>query len=170
MRQITIVFLSILLSNFAFGQTIDYNNPASYEVGPITINGADNFDHQAIKLISGIRQGSKITIPGDDITKAIKNLWAEGLFSNVQIQLDKIIGDVAYLSFDLQPRPKLSRFRFVGAKKKDADKIREEINLFSGKNITENLIFNTRAKVVGYYREKGFYNVSVDIQDRKSVV
>src|SRR5690554_7608734 len=170
MRQITILLLTLVFAHLSFGQTIDYGNPQQYEVGPITINGADNFDHQAIKLISGIRQGSKITIPGDDITKAIKNLWGEGLFSNVQIRLDKTIGNVAYLSFDLQPRPKLSRFRFVGAKKKDADKIREEIQLFSGKNITENLIFNTRAKVVGYYREKGFYNVSVDIQDRKSVV
>lgn len=164
MRQLTIILLTIVIAHFSFGQSIDYANPKQYEVGPITINGADNFDHQAIKLIAGLRQGSKIKIPGEEITKAIKNLWDEGLFSDVQIKLEKTLGDVAYLSINLKPRPKLSRFRFEGAKKKDADKIREEINLFSGKNITENLIFNTRAKVVGYYREKGFYNVSVDIQ------
>ncbi|HZH86190.1 MAG TPA: outer membrane protein assembly factor BamA [Brumimicrobium sp.] len=163
MRQITILLLTLVFAHLSFGQTIDYGNPQQYEVGPITINGADNFDHQAIKLISGIRQGSKITIPGEEITKAIKNLWKEGLFSDVQIRLDKTLGDVAYLSINLKPRPKLSRFKFVGAKKKDADKIREEINLFSGKNITENLIFNTRAKVIGFYREKGYYNAQVDI-------
>src|SRR5690554_88012 len=163
MRQFTILLLTIAFTHLSFGQTIDYVNPKKYEVGPIVINGADNFDHQAIKLIAGIRQGSQITIPGEEITKAIKNLWDEGLFSDVQIKLEKTLGDVAYLSINLKPRPKLSRFKFQGAKKKDADKIREEINLYSGKNITENLIFNTRAKVVGYYREKGFYNVEVDI-------
>jgi outer membrane protein insertion porin family len=164
MRQFTIVFLSILLSTFTFGQTIDYETPQTYEIGPISINGADNFDHQAIKLIAGLKQGSKIVIPGEEITKAIRNLWDEGLFSDVKIKLEKTVGEIAYISINLQPRPKLSRFKFEGAKKKDADNIREEINLFSGKNITENLIFNTRAKVIGYYREKGFYNVQVDIQ------
>ncbi|WP_107038532.1 outer membrane protein assembly factor BamA [Brumimicrobium mesophilum] len=164
MRHITAVFLSILLSSIAFGQTINYEAPETYEIGPIAVNGADNFDHQAIKLIAGLKQGAKIVIPGEEITKAIRNLWAEELFSDVKIKLVKTVGDIAYLSIDLKPRPKLSRFKFVGAKKKDADKIREDINLFSGKSITENLLYNTRAKVIGFYREKGFYNVKVDIQ------
>lgn len=164
MRYITIVFLSILFANASFGQRVDYDNPVAYEIGPIAINGADNFDHQAIKLIAGLKQGSKIVIPGEEITKAIRNLWDEGLFSDVKIKLEKTVGDIAYLSINLQPRPKLSRFKFEGAKKKDADKIREEINLFSGKSITENLLFNTRAKVIGFYREKGFYNIDVNIQ------
>lgn len=164
MRHLTIVFLSMLLSTFTFGQAIDYETPKTYEIGPISVNGADNFDHQAIKLIAGLKQGAKIVIPGEEITKAIRNLWDEGLFSDVKIKLEKTVGEIAYISINLQPRPKLSRFKFEGAKKKDADNIREEINLFSGKSITENLIFNTRAKVIGYYREKGFYNVQVDIQ------
>ncbi|PKR81141.1 outer membrane protein assembly factor BamA [Brumimicrobium salinarum] len=163
MKHYTILFLMICFSHLLFGQKIDYENPKTYEIGPITVNGVDNFDHQAIKLISGLKQGSKVKIPGEEITKAINNLWDEGLFSDVQIQLEKVLGDVAYLAINLKPRPKLSRFKFIGAKKKEADKIREEINLFSGKNITENLIFNTRAKVIGFYREKGFYNVKVNI-------
>src|SRR5690554_4122396 len=164
MRQLTIVLLSILLTPFVWGQTIDYESPKTYEIGPISINGADNFDHQAIKLIAGLKQGESIVIPGEEITKAIKNLWDEGLFSDVKVKLVKTVGDIAYLSINLKPRPKLSRFKFVGAKRKDADKIREEIDLFSGKNITENLIFNTQTKVKGYYREKGFYNIKVDIE------
>src|SRR5690554_4244369 len=163
MKQFTIVLLSFLISFLSFGQEVDFENPKTYEIGPIAINGADNFDHQAIKLIAGLKQGSKITIPGEEITKAIRNLWEEGLFSDVKIKLDKTVGNIAYISINLKPRPKLSRFKFVGAKKKDADNIREEINLFSGKNITENLIFNTRAKVIGFYREKGYYNAQVDI-------
>jgi len=154
----------IFLTFSSFGQKIDYSTPQTYEIGPIRVKGVDNFDHQAIKLIAGLRQGQKITIPGDDITKAIRNLWKEDLFSDVQIKLDKVVGDIAYLSIHLKPRPKLSRFRFEGAKKKEADKIREKINLFSGKNITENLLFTTRSKVTGFYREKGYYNVDVNIK------
>jgi len=164
MRHLIFVFVILFCAHNTVGQVIDYTTPKEYEIGPISINGADNFDHNALRLISGLKQGERIKIPGEEITKAIKNLWEEELFSDVQIYIDRVIGDIAYLSIDLKPRQKLSRFRFVGAKKKDADKIREEINLFAGRSITENLIFNTKAKVVGYYREKGFYNIKVDIE------
>ena len=121
------------------GLSIDFKAPKKYEVGPIRVEGADNYDHNAIKLIAGLRQGETITIPGEQITKAIKNLWNEELFSNVEISAEKEIAGVIYLVINVSPRPKLSRFKFTGVNKREADKIREEITLFSGKTITENL-------------------------------
>lgn len=166
MKQITVVFL-LLISAFTQAQfEIDYSKPERYEIGGVRILGADNFDHGAIKMISGLRQGSKITIPGDEVSNAIRKLWKEELFSDVQIKIEKITGDIVYLVIELKGRPKLSRFKFEGAKKKEADKIREMIKLYSGKNITENLIFNTKAKVEDYYKEEGYHFVDVNI-DRK---
>ncbi len=168
------VLLSIVtcfsLIGFVQGQVtfgdleIDYKNPKQYEIGPIIVEGADNYDHQAIKLIAGLRQGQTIYIPGEQISKAIKNLWAEGIFSDVEIYADKEVAGVIYLTIKVTPRPKLSRFRFVGVNKRDADKIREEIQLYSGKTITENLVFQTENKIKGYFREKGYYSVGVDIK------
>ena len=146
----------LILSTASFSQetkqvgeqeVFSYKTPKEYELGPIRIDGVDNFDHNAIKLITGLRQGQKITIPGDKITKAIQNLWEEGVFSNIEISIEKEILGVIYLVIKLEARPKLSRFKFVGVKKKDADKIREQIELFSGKTITENLVFNTHTKI-----------------------
>ena len=91
-----------------------YENPLKYELGPIRIDGADNFDAQAIKLIAGLRQGQEITLPGEEITKAIKNLWEEELFSSVSIEVEKEVAGVVYLVIKLTPRPKLSRFKFKG--------------------------------------------------------
>ncbi len=166
MRNI-ILILIFFASFWSFSQfELDYAKPEIYEVGSIRITGADNYDHQAIQLIAGIKVGDRISVPGDDITRAIKNLWDEELFSDVRILVDQIQGNVISLLFALQPRPKLSRFRFEGASKKEADNLREEIKLFSGKSITENLIFKTKRQVRGYYREKGYYNVNVEIDRR----
>jgi outer membrane protein insertion porin family len=172
LKRIILIFC-LLLSIVATGQItepiivggfdVNYKSPVDYEIGPIRVEGADNYDHQAIKLIAGLRQGQTIAIPGEQISKAIKNLWAEGLFSDVEIYAEKEVAGVIYLTIKVTPRPKLSRFRFVGATKRDADKIREEITLFSGKTITENLVFQTESKIKGYYREKGFYNINVNI-------
>lgn len=143
---------------------IDFQNPEEYEIGPIRIEGADNYDHQAIKLIAGLRQGQSIKIPGEQISNAIKNLWNEGIFSNVEIYADKEVAGIIYLVIAVTPRPKLSRFKFKGVNKREADKIREEISLFSGKTITENLVFTTQSKIKGYFREKGFYSAGVEVK------
>jgi len=141
----------------------DYANPQTFEIGPIRVVGADNYDHQAIKLIAGLRTGQKVTLPSQQINKAIQNLWAEGLFSDVAIYAEKEIGGIVYLVIELSPRPKLSKFRFVGVNKREADKLREEISLYAGKTITENLVFETNSKIRSYYRDKGYYHAKVQI-------
>ena len=142
---------------------IDYKQPRKYEIGPIRVEGADNFDPQAIKLVAGLKQGQSITIPGEQITKGIKNLWDEGLFSDVEIYAEKEVAGVIYLVIKVSPRPKLSRFKFKGINKREVDKVREEIDLYSGKTITENLIYQTESKIKGYFREKGHYSVKVKV-------
>ena len=93
---------------------VDFKQPKKYELGPIRVDGADNFDHQAIKLIAGLKQGQQITIPGEQIAKAIRNLWNEGIFSDVEIFAEKELAGVIYLVIKVSPRPKLSRFKFKG--------------------------------------------------------
>ena len=151
-----ILSLYIFGSFFLFGQNgitlgdidFSYSQPKEYELGPIRVIGADNFDHQAIKLIAGLRQGQKIILPSNDISKAIKNLWNEEIFSNVAIYVTKEIAGVVYLTIAVEPRMKLSKFSFKGVGKRDADKLREEIKLFTGKTITENLVFQ---KILTFY-------------------
>lgn len=142
----------------------DYSNPKEYQIGAIRIEGADNFDHSAVLLIAGLRQGQKIMIPGEKISSAIKNLWNEGLFSKVDIYLDRVVAGVAFLTIELQPKPKLSRFKILGASKKDQDKIKEQIDLFAGKTISENTVNLTATKIRGYYRDKGYWNIKVNIK------
>lgn len=148
------------------GGEVDFNykSPKEYTLGPVNVVGADNYDQNAIRLIAGLRQGQKITIPGQQISDAIKNLWKEGLFSDVQIYAEKEIAGVIYLTIKVAPRPKLAKYRFTGVNKREADKIREEINLFSGKTISENLLYQTQTKIIGYFREKGNYAVKVNIR------
>jgi len=152
------------------GFDINYAQAKEYELGPIRVIGAENFDHQAIKLIAGLKQGRKIFLPGNDISKAIQNLWDEGIFSNISISVTKEIAGVVYLTIAVEPRPKLSKFSFLGVNKREADKLREEINLFAGKTITDNLVFQTKSKIRGYFRDKAFYNISVNISRVKDTL
>ena len=163
LRHYILLLLSVFVLNFE-SVSQDFMKPQEYEIGPIQIDGADNFDPQALKAISGLRQGDRILIPGEKISKAIQNLWAEDLFADVQIYAEKIVGDIIYLKIQLQTRPKLSYFSFSdNVTKKEADKIRPEIDLYSGKTISENLVKKTAFKVRAFYVEKGYYKASVNV-------
>lgn len=146
------------------GVDIDYSNPKEYTIGPINIEGAEGYDPNAIRLVAGLRQGQKIVIPGHQITNAINNLWNEGLFSDVQIFADKELAGVIYMTIQVAPRPKLSKYKFTGVNKRQADKIREQIELYTGKTISENLVYKTKAKIMGYFREEGYYAAKVNIR------
>ena len=178
MKRISLFFFLVTqIISFAqtdpitFGElSFDYSSPVEYEIGPIRVIGADNFDHQGIKLIAGLKQGQTIKLPSDQISNAIRKLWDEGLFSNISIYAEKEVAGVIYLVIELTTRPKLSRFKFTGISRREADKVREEISLFSGKTITENLVFQTKNKIKGYFRDKSFYDISVDISRIKDTL
>ena len=69
---------------------LDYANPQEYNIGGITVAGNYNYDANTIKVLSGLAVGDRILIPGDKIARAIKNLWEQGLFSDVKVNIIKI--------------------------------------------------------------------------------
>ena len=142
---------------------ISYSNPREYEIGGVVVKGAEHFDHSSIRVLSGLKVGDKVKVPGDKITKAIKNLWDQKLFSDVKISAAKIEANKIFLVITLEERPRLSKFKFVGVKKGKQDDLREEIRLIRGKVVTENLINTTRNTVKSYFVKKGFLNTKVDI-------
>ena len=144
--------------------SFDYLSPKTYTIAATKISGVPQYDHDAIRVISGLTSGKEIKIPGDDISKAIKNLWGQDLFSNVEILADKVIGDEIFLNIILTGRAKLSKFKINGVRKGEADKIREIINLYSGKTITEQLATNTENLARGFFQEKGFLNAKVKVE------
>ncbi len=141
----------------------DYASPVEYEIGGITITGTQNMDSKILILLSGLYVGQKINIPGDQISKAIENLWKQGLFENINISATGIKGDIIFLNLDLLEKPRLSRFSISGIKKGETDKLREAINITRGDVITENMLMRTTFKIKKYFWEKGYLNAEVKI-------
>ena len=85
-----ILFLSIFMvaevhaQDFTFSSSeIDYASPKKYEIGGITVEGAVITDVERIISFSGLRRGKEITIPGSDISSAIKRLWDVNNYSDI---------------------------------------------------------------------------------------
>jgi outer membrane protein insertion porin family len=161
-----ILFAGSLFSQVNLGDDLelDYANPKKYEIAGITVSGVKYLDNNALIMISGISVGDRIDIPGQEITKAIQNLWKQGLFDNVVITATDVRGEMIFLNIALQERPRMSSFSFTGVKKSEADNLRDEIKLTSGDVVTENLIIRTKNTIKNYYGDKGFLDASVKIR------
>ncbi|NBC24695.1 MAG: outer membrane protein assembly factor BamA, partial [Bacteroidetes bacterium] len=145
---------------------INYSSPRQYTIGGISVTGAKNFDQQAIILFSGLSVGQDITIPGEEISKAIKNLWKQKLFDNIAIKKTELRGDEIFIEIALTERARLSRFKFDGVTKSEAESLREKINLVRGTIVNENLLTNTSNIIEKHFEEKGFLDVEVDIAQK----
>ena len=152
--------------------TYDYGNKRTFSIAKITIQGAESRDRNAIKSIAGLREGKSITIPGDDIPKAIKALWKLQLFEDVQILQDKVESDLIYLRIILVERATLSRYSIKGEGKNKHSDLTEIIDniIKKGSIVTQDIKNLAKVKLEEHYIDKGFYDADIVIEELKDDV
>lgn len=131
-----------------------------YEIGGIQVTGVDNLDPTVIQLLSGLTVGDQITVPGDKLASAVRKLWEQKLFADIQIVVAQKTGNVIFLEYRLVGLPRMARYYFTGISRSKQNDLREILGLKQGTIITENLIVSTENKVKKYYRSKGYLNGS----------
>ena len=149
---------------------VNFLQPRTFTIASIVVQGVENYDHDAIRVISGLTIGKEITVPGEDFAKAIKSLWEQDLFSNVEVGYTDIdeVNEEIFLYIKLAGRPKLSYVKYdERLRKTDVDNIREIVDLKSGDVITEPLVKNTENLIRGYFQEKGFLRAKATIEEKQ---
>ena len=146
---------------------IDYSlTPRQYSIAKITIDGVKNYDDRLLIGLSGLAEGQNIEIPGEEITKAVKRYWRNGLFSNVAIRVDSLVGDSAYLHIQLTQRPRISEININGVRKGERDDLKEKMGLIKDNQMTPNMIDRAKILAQRYFEEKGYKNAVINIVQR----
>ena len=144
-------------------------NPHTYKLAGLAVSGIDGYEDYVLTGISGLSIGQELEIPGTAITDAVKRYWKHGLFSDVSISADSIVGDNIYLRINLLPRPRISTINYNGLKKSERDDMEKKLGLLKGGQITPNMI--SRAKILAkkYFDDKGYKNAEINILQRDDV-
>ncbi|MDR0939206.1 MAG: outer membrane protein assembly factor BamA [Mediterranea sp.] len=137
--------------------------PRKYEIADIKVEGVKNYEDYVLIGLSGLSVGQTITVPGDEITGAIKRYWRHGLFSNVSISADKIEGDKIWLRISLTQRPRISEVRYNGVKKGERTDLENKLGMVKGMQITPNTVDRAKMLIKKYFDDKGFKNAEVNI-------
>ncbi|MCR5315972.1 MAG: outer membrane protein assembly factor BamA [Bacteroidaceae bacterium] len=153
--------------------TIIYGQSHSYPIGGITVEvtneGAQKYEDYILIGISGLNVGDNITVPGDDITEAVKRYWKHGLFSDVRIEASEIRNDSIFLNIVLGIRPRVSEVNIYGVKKNEREDLADKIGIVKGNQITPNMVDRAKIIIERYFEDKGFKNAEVEIVQKDDI-
>jgi len=134
-----------------------------YEIADIKVTGANDYEDFVLIGFSGLAVGDKIEIPGDQITKSLKRFWKQGLFSDVKFKATKIEGNKIWLEIALQQRPRVSDVAYNGLRKTEQEDLEVKIGIKKGRQMTPDLADRAKKIVSKYFKEKGYYDVDVEV-------
>lgn len=147
--------LFILFVNVSFGQ------PQKFKIRQIRIEGNKKADSSIVVLNSGLRTGKEITT--DDIQKAVKNLWALKLFSDIKILVEGQTYTGLDLLIKLTEFPRLDGWLVKGNEKLKKKKVDEELQFYKGMVLTPFKIYKARRNLLKKYQDEGYMLATIDI-------
>ena len=177
MKKYLIFFISyFIFSVSAVAQDVIVNPDISYagtprqlEIGGLAVKGVEGYEDYVLTGLSGLSVGQMISLPGTEITEAVKRYWKHGLFSQVAITADSIVGQKVYLCIHLATRPRVSTINYNGLKKSERDDMESKLGIMRGAQITPNMIDRAKILAKKYFDDKGYKNAEIDIVQRDDV-
>lgn len=173
---LAIIFINLCFSGFAqlrpssrnnapkpSDDEIGYLNPKEYTIAGIKINGVNYLDTTVLLTISKLAVGDRIMVPGEATSTAVKNLWDQRLFEDIELSIAKIEGDSVYFDLNLVEVPRVSSIKLSGLTKSETTEIQEKLNNQKSKVVNENLNKTINAIIKKHFFEKGYLNTDVDI-------
>jgi len=158
-----LILLVTLFSLNSLAQETSYIKGNEYILKDVSVSGLKNFNEQTVITYTGLKEGQKIRIPGEQISAIISKLWKLDLFSDINFYLTNVQDGEASIQIDIKELPTLSEFKITGLKKSKIETIVSETELKKGKKITENFIKTTKNYIVNKYKKDGFLNTKVSI-------
>lgn len=165
----TFFAILFMLSQNAVAQSkmVDFAKSEEVEIEEIKVEGTKFLDERILVTLSALRVGDKIKVPGEGISKAIKNLWKQRLFTFVAVYITKQEKGKVWLLIKVEERPRISRYTIKGVKSGDLEELRKKIDLRAGSILTESVKAQSANALKMYYVDKGYLNTSVAVVEKK---
>lgn len=143
-----------------------YDKGKFYKLGEITVTGVKSFSPQTVVAYTGLKEGQRIQIPGEEISATINKLWKLELFSDIEFFITNIDGEVADLELYIQELPTLSDYTIKGIKKGKIETIVKDTDIKKGKKLSKNFLATTKNYIENKYKKEGFLNAKVTIDTK----
>ncbi|MBS1615375.1 MAG: outer membrane protein assembly factor [Bacteroidetes bacterium] len=146
----------------------DTHRQQEYEIGGITVSGAQYLDQDLLLAVAGLKVGDKVRLPDDDgIARALRQLWKQDLFANLRMDITRIVGNKVFLDLVVEERPKLSAKVFRGVRKSEATELNEKVDLRVSRVVTDAVKKEAMVRIRKFFVDKGYGKVKVTVKEQK---
>ncbi|WP_420457371.1 outer membrane protein assembly factor BamA [Rubrivirga sp.] len=150
----------------ALAQTAAPATPAqTYEILSLSVEGALDANSEALaRSISGLRPGSRVTLPWDpSFGEAVRLLYSRGGYSDAEIEATEIAGDGVFLTIQVEEQPRLAGFTIEGLKSSTVDDVTPRIPLLRGRAVRPADVERARLAIRDELRGAGYRDPSIDV-------
>ncbi len=109
--------LFLVLAPAAVAQPTDPAASRRFEVVAVDVQGAgDDATRGLVAQTSGLRVGQRVALPNDPLFgEAVRRVYALGMFSDVDVVVDRMAGEGVFLQLRVEQVPRLGTIEIVGA-------------------------------------------------------
>ncbi|MCC8035840.1 MAG: outer membrane protein assembly factor BamA [Rikenellaceae bacterium] len=141
--------------------TANYKAPKKYIVNNINVYGVQFLNVEQLLIVSGLKKGDEVYIPGNYVSQAVQNFWNRRYFADVDV-VGEIQGDSINFDIYFKERPMVYSWNFEGVRKGQAKELKENLNLRPGLELSDFAINKNILLIKDHFIKKGFRNVEVD--------
>ncbi len=158
-----IPLIIIFFTSLTYGQT----GVKSYKILGISVEGNQTADAATIIGNSGLKVGDEIQYPFDQSGKtanAIKQLWSLNLFSNVSVDIDKMVGTGVFLLIKVKEYPRFEKVVIKGNDELSTSDIMDKIDLQRGQILKPQDETRIKDDLKKQYDKDGYLNAEIKME------
>jgi outer membrane protein insertion porin family len=147
----------IFILLFAFTTSlISQESTLKYKILGIEVEGAISADASTIIALTGLKEGETISYPYDEnLNVSLKALWDRRQFSNIDVIVDKVVGDGVFLTIEVEENKRLSDIKVFNNSELTTEEIKKGVGKNKGDIITEYDLYLIKKDIKAQYDEEG---------------
>ena len=167
MRSFFVALILFSLSEIAAAQSPGSMAPEHhYTILGLSIVGNRTGDAQTIISQSGLYKGEQITLPSDGVRAAVQQLWNSGIFSKVDVLVDKQVTESdsstgLFLSIHVEELPHMNKYTIEGNKEIKTADIEKALSLREGDNLRPWELDAGKTRVKALYEKDGYHFATI---------
>ena len=134
-----------------------------YKIRNISTRGNKLYDEKTIIAYSGLKPGMEISIPSDEIRESIKKLWRMEIFSDIQIYVDKKVGNEIFLIIAVEELPRIESIEIIGNDHESKSDIENKVSLVPGQVLSEQKLKDIEYNLGLYYESEGYSQAVIKV-------
>jgi len=134
-----------------------------YKILGISVEGNTLADPAAIIANAGLKVGDELLLPSDQVGQAVRKLWLLKIFDDVQISIDRKVGNGLYLVVKVKELPRYESTEIEGSDEVSESDIKKKVPFVRGQVVQPHDLVKIQKEITKLYETEGMLLAHVKV-------